>query len=83
MLTNSIKLKNKESIVLVKCGTFYNTYNEDAYTINKILNYKIYDKRVGFPVSSLFDVVIKLNNYNLDVIVVNDKDNILNYRYKD
>lgn len=50
-----LKLEYKEYIILMKSGSFYCVFDEDAIIINKIFNYKINqlknNLKAGFPVS--------------------------------
>ena len=70
-----IKSKYPDYIVLIKCGTFYNTFYKDAEYISRFQGYRIIDNRVGFPISILNS--INISNYvlvdNLEVRVVNDR----------
>ena len=56
-LYNTYKDNYKEYVVFIKIGNFYETYNNDAYIISKIMNYKVKNisnnVRVGFPITSL------------------------------
>ena len=47
----------KNYILLKQVGKFINVYNEDAYIISYLLNYKIINNKVGFPLSSLNKVI--------------------------
>ena len=73
------KLKYKEYIVMLKYGNFYEILGNDALIMNKFFNYKISKLsntfKVGFPVSSLENIINKLNNYSINYIVI-DKEKI-------
>lgn len=47
-----------ENIILIKSGVFVYTYGIDAILINKLMDYKIINERLGFPVAALFKVIV-------------------------
>ena len=51
-------------ILLIKCGNFYISLNEDAIVINNIFKYKIIEStnfiKCGFPLSSLSKIEKKI-----------------------
>ena len=73
------KVKYKEYIVMLKYGNFYEILGNDALIINKLFGYKLNKLsntfKVGFPVSSLENIINKLNNYSINYIVI-DKEKI-------
>lgn len=78
-LYNTYKDNYKEYVVFIKIGNFYETYNNDAYIISKIMNYKVKNisnnVRVGFPITSLNKVLDELSNNKINYIVI-EKDEI-------
>ena len=53
-MVKNIKELFPEYVLLVKIGTFYESYNHDAYIISYLFNYKMKtlidgDKNCGFP----------------------------------
>ena len=78
-LYNTYKDNYKEYVVFIRMGNFYETYNNDAYIISKIMNYKVKNisnnVRVGFPIISLNKVLDELNNNKINYIVI-EKDEI-------
>lgn len=60
------KIKYKEYIVMLKYGNFYEILGNDALIINKLFGYKLNKLlntfKVGFPVSSLDNIISRLNN---------------------
>lgn len=83
---NDLKVRYPDSLVLVKNGSFYTTFNNDAYILNYLLGYKIVNKeKVGFPTSNITKVIDKLttekNNYYLDDLVVFNPNNYSNILY--
>ena len=78
-LYNTYKDNYKEYVVFIRMGNFYETYNNDAYIISKIMNYKVKNIsnniRVGFPITSLNKVLDELNNNKINYIVI-EKDEI-------
>lgn len=73
------KVKYKEYIIMMKYGNFYEILGNDALIMNKFFNYKISKLsntfKVGFPISSLENIINKLNNYSINYIVI-DKERI-------
>ncbi len=80
------KIDYKEYLILLKCGSFYELIDNDSFIMNTIFNYKL--KRlsntfkVGFPISSLNNVLNKLNQSHINYIVVNE-DIILEENFED
>ena len=67
---NLNKNKYPKYIILIKVGIFYETYNEDAYILNNLFNYKIKEinnnKRLGFPTNSYDKVITKLKEFQIN-----------------
>ena len=76
------KIKYKEYIVMLKYGNFYEILGKDALIINKLFWYKLNKLsntfKVVFPVSSLDNIISRLNNYMINYLVV-DRDKIIKY----
>ena len=55
---NNIKNKYQEYIVLIKIGTFYSTFYNDAIILNYLFNYKIINNKfsglINLTVSTKF-----------------------------
>lgn len=75
------KIKYKDYVIFIKCGNFYEVFENDALIINDLFGYKI--KRfsntfkAGFPVSKLDDITFKLNDLKVNYLVINPCDNIV------
>lgn len=72
------KIENKEFIVMIKFGNFYEMFDKDAVIASKLLGYKLSKisdtVKCGFPISSLEKVLKKLNIENVNYVVIeNDK----------
>lgn len=56
-----LKSKNKDFIVIIKNGIFYNVLGRDCYIIKNILGYKVSNFggtiKAGFPIRSLNKVL--------------------------
>ena len=70
----------RESIVLLKVGTFYNAYFNDAYILSYLFGYKIkkIDKNVsncGFPISALSNVKYMLEQKKINYIIIDRAHN--------
>ena len=73
-----LNLEYKNYVVLVRFGNFYKCFDNDALIVGNLLNYKVKDNIVVFPLSSLGKVIITLKNNNVSAIVVKEQDNIMN-----
>lgn len=73
------KIDYKEYVLLFKYGNFYETFDNDAYIISKLFNYKLVKMkdtfRCGFPINSLSYVLDNLCGMSINFIVI-DKDTI-------
>lgn len=80
---NIIKMMKEvhpESVILVKIGTFYHQYGRDAYIISYLFGYQIksVEKNLstcGFPKSTLNKIIKKLEDCNINYILVNKSEN--------
>ena len=80
-LTEYSKLANleyKNYIVLVRFGNFYKCFDDDALIVGYLLDYKVKDNIVAFPLSSLGKVIITLKNNNVSAVIVKEQGNIMN-----
>ena len=69
---NLLKQEYEDYIILLKNGNFYTTYNDDAYILNYLFNYKIIDFKVGFPINSLDKVINLLCDKKINVYVIEE-----------
>lgn len=79
-----LKEKNKNKIIIIKVGSFYEIYGEEAYIINNLFNYKIKEVsgsvRVGFPPASYNKVIEKLETLKISYLVKDGSNiNIVDY----
>ena len=76
-------LKNdfKESVVIIKSGIFYYTFDNDAYIMNHLLEYKIIDNKVGFPTSNK-KAINKLNESRINNVILENND-IITSKFSD
>ena len=73
----SIKHEYKECLVLIKNGSFYITFCDDALILNYLFNYKVINNKVGFPISNLDKVLSKLDSNNISYYIDDNYNNIL------
>lgn len=83
------KIKYAKYVVLIRVGTFYETYGEDGYLLNNLFDYKVKDvggvRRVGFPLVVYNKVISKLKTFKINYlvmegnVVIKKKFNINNY----
>jgi hypothetical protein len=78
-IIETTKQIHKEDIVFVKLGTFYYTYNWDAYIISYIFGYKTKliegMEACGFPLNSKSRVIAKLEDKKINYIILDRKNN--------
>lgn len=80
------KYKNtyNKYILLIRCGNFYISLNEDAIVINNIFKYKIIEStnfiKCGFPLSSLSKIEKRLEELKINYLVI-DNDIIEKEKY--
>ena len=74
----NFKEKNKDTIVIIKNGIFYYTYNDDAIILWNLFDYKIRDdNELGFGSNSYSKVLDTLKSKNLSFIVYDSSSNKL------
>ena len=80
------KIDYREFVVLIKFGNFYECFEKDAFIINDLFDYKVKrisnSFKVGFPISSLDNVVDRLNKEKINYIVI-DGEKIIKKCYDD
>lgn len=83
----AIKNRNNDSIVMIRSGVFYETFNDNAYIINYLFNYKIKKLSncimVGFPISIIGNIKEKLNNEQLNYVIADNGNNYRSNKNKD
>lgn len=70
---HSLKNEYNSSIVLIKSGIFYVTYDNDARIMNYIFNYVIKDGKVGFPIKIKDSIIEDLKKEELNVVIYEDE----------
>ena len=70
------KMDYHDYIIFIKSGIFYECMANDALIINSLVNYKIKaignTIKVGFPIKNIDSVIDKLNDNNINYIIVDD-----------
>ncbi len=82
----SIKKLYSESVVLIKSGTFYITYNDDAYILGYLMDYQVNDSnKLGFPINSLDKIIDVLDKAQINVYIIDEniERNYSNNHYND
>lgn len=74
-----LKKEYIDSVILIKSGSFYVTYENDALIINNIFNYQIVNGRVGFPIKSIDKIMKILKEKNVSY-VIDDGEEINKFR---
>ncbi len=76
-------MRNSEKYVtLRKVGGFYQCFDGDCYILYYLFNYKIVNKRCGFPHSSLSKVINVLEDKKIDYKVINHHQDDIGKSYK-
>lgn len=79
-----LKKVYSDYIVLIKSGSFYITYDNDAIILNNIFDYQNINNKVGFPIRSVDKIMNSLNDKNINYIIDNNDDSdILEFKIKD
>ena len=82
-LENTIKMFKEvhpDSIILIKIGTFFHAFGKDSYILSYMLGYQLKPiaqnySSCGFPKSGLTKVLTKLEEMNINYIVLDKADN--------
>lgn len=74
----NLKNKYKNSVILIKVGLFYNTYNEDAIIIHNLTKYKLYNNNgimcTSFTDKSIDLILSRLRSLNVGYVVKTNKE---------
>lgn len=73
------KKKYPKSMVLIKEGVFYKTYDIDAIILWHLFGYKWNQNSISFGSNSYSKVLEKLNQIGLSYCIVKDEDMIIEY----
>ncbi|MBO5183776.1 MAG: four helix bundle protein [Bacilli bacterium] len=72
----NVKNKNMESLVLIKSGVFYETYDKDCKIMLDLFDYKIKNfknfNRTGFPIANIEKVCDKLNEKKINYVLIDN-----------
>lgn len=68
----TLKEKYPNSVVLIKSGSFYRTYDNDAIILSYLCCYKVIKNVLGFPIRSLSKVLKELKREEVNFVVDND-----------
>lgn len=80
-IVKNIKQIHEKDLILIKIGKFYYSYEKDAYMLSYLFSYKLtkieeYNTySAAFPKSSLAKVTAKLENYKINYIIVDRRNN--------
>jgi len=73
---NEAKRKNNNSIILIKSGIFYETFNNDAYIMAYLFDYKIKKMSncvmVGFPEKVIDNVKERLLKEKVSFVIIDE-----------
>lgn len=68
----TLKEKYPNSVVLIKSGSFYRTYDNDTIILSYLCCYKVIKNVLGFPIRSLSKVLKELKGEEVNFVVDND-----------
>lgn len=79
-IVKKMKEAHKDSIVLIKIGSFYHVYSRDAYILSYLFDYKLKQLEkdyitCGFPINSINKVIECLKEKQVNYIIVKKDDN--------
>ena len=66
------KEKYPNSVVLIKSGSFYRTYDNDAIILSYLCCYKVIKNVLGFPIRSLSKILKELKREEVNFVVDDD-----------
>ena len=70
----------KSVICILKVGSFYIAYENDAIAMHAVTDYKVVDQisyiKLGFPLSKIEDIKKLLENEEVNYIIIEDLNNI-------
>lgn len=69
-----LKREHIESIILLRSGSFYVSYEMDAFILNYLFSYQVKNEKVGFPVSTISKVLQSLEEKHISFFVFDDSD---------
>lgn len=91
-MARSIKELFPEYVAMIKIGSFYEVYNDDANIISYLFKYKIKslssdDRVCGFPISSINKVLYIFEGKNINYIIIDrahnyEEEGKVNYKKK-
>lgn len=76
---NNIKKQYQNYVVLLKVGSFYITYHDDAYILNHLFSYQIKDKKVGFPIGIIEKIKSELKTKQINLCLMEDDLILIKY----
>ena len=74
----NLKVLNSNKIVVLKSGSFYKTFGNDALILWEIFGYKVNNGVACFPITSFGGVISRLNRAGISV-VVNGTNGVIYY----
>ena len=77
---SELKKQKEDFLVLIKSGTFYVTYYDDAKIMSYIFNYQINNDKIGFPISNLENVTRNLETQKISYYIYTDENTIKDYQ---
>lgn len=69
-----LKKLNNNSVIILKSGSFYATFDNDATILNDIFSYQIVNGKIGFPLASRDKVIQELQNRSINYIIYEGED---------
>lgn len=78
-IIKTIKEKYPQKLVLIRIGNFYHAHGKDAYIMSYLFGYRLKivereDQTCGFPIDSILKIKNKLEEKNIDYVLLDKKE---------
>lgn len=86
--TKELEAQYKDTVVLRKKGIFYHSYDESAFVLGELFNYKVKKQssgrcRVGFPVAKLDKIKQSVEKEHVNIIVFDGDECVTHKSFDD
>lgn len=78
-IIKAIKEKYPQKLILIRIGNFYHAHGKDAYIMSYLFGYRLKivereDPTCGFPIDSILKIKNKLEEKNIDYVLLDKKE---------
>ena len=74
---NRLKQDYRDSLVLIKSGSFFVTFGNDAILMNYFFSYQINNDKIGFPLSQIDKITNLLKKQKVSLVIVDDGEYVI------